>query len=65
VVPVCGTLPIALLSIKLSYSRVVTKMPQIGVCGASARSFVETGVRMRSEDENSLQEKIGANELGA
>jgi hypothetical protein len=40
-------------------------MPQIGICEASAPSFVETGVRMRSEDENRLQEKIGPNELGA
>ncbi len=47
VVPACGTLPIALLSIKLFYSRVVDKMPQIGVCGASAPSFDETGDRMR------------------
>jgi len=40
-------------------------MPQIGVCGASAPSFDETGDPMRSEDENSLQEKNGPNELAA
>jgi hypothetical protein len=40
-------------------------MPQIGVCGASAPCFYETGDRMRREDENSLQEKNEPNELGA
>jgi len=47
---------------KLFSNRVVNKMSQIG---ASGPSFIETGDQMRSEDENSLQEKDGPNELVA
>jgi len=55
--------PVSLkLGTKLFYNRVVNKIPQIG---ASAPSFIETGDQMRSEDENSLQEKDGPNELVA